>query len=146
MIQILPYMMYLKTLVKILLPVMDLNISNKTQNTSKNTHNSDFLKNREIWFSSDISRSSAPYAPFSPLPTLILYNFRSRQPQLTTTPPLLGTTPSKTHINQYPRHSAPHPKLHRGGVRCHHALRGPGGSERGGRHLGVDVCVLPYRS
>ena len=43
--------------------------------------NSDFPKNRENWFSRDISRSSTPYAPFSPLRTLLLYNSRLKQPQ-----------------------------------------------------------------
>ena len=68
--------MYFISLVKILLPVMDLNMVYKTQITSKNIWNSDFRKNREIWFSCYISRSSAPYAPFSPLRTVILYIFR----------------------------------------------------------------------
>ena len=47
MIQILPHIMYLKTLVKILLPVMALNMDYKTHKTSKNTRNSDFPKNRK---------------------------------------------------------------------------------------------------
>ena len=47
MIHILPHMMYLTSLVKILLPVMDLNMSYKTKIASKNTRNSDFPKNRE---------------------------------------------------------------------------------------------------
>ena len=51
MARILPYMMYLTFLVKILLPVMDLNIFYKTYKTSKNTRNSDLPKNRKIWFS-----------------------------------------------------------------------------------------------
>ena len=42
----------------------------KTHKTSKYTRNSYFPKNREIRFSRDISRSSAPYAPFFPLLTL----------------------------------------------------------------------------
>ena len=89
MIHILPYMMYLNLLVKISLQVMDLNIAFKIHLTSKNTRNSDFRKTREIWFSSDISRSRAPYAPFFPLRTLILYDYRPQQPQ-----PLL---PRATH-------------------------------------------------
>ena len=40
-------MMYLRLIVKILLPVMSLNMANKTQKTSMNTRNSDFRKNRE---------------------------------------------------------------------------------------------------
>ena len=47
MFHILPYMMYLKSLVKILLPVMDLNMANKIYKTSKYTGNSDFRKTRE---------------------------------------------------------------------------------------------------
>ena len=48
MFRILPYMIYLKSLVKILLPVTDLNIAYKTQKTSKYTRNSDFSKKPEI--------------------------------------------------------------------------------------------------
>ena len=48
MIHISPYMMYLTFVVKILLPVIDLNMANKTHKTSKNTRNSDFPKNLEI--------------------------------------------------------------------------------------------------
>ena len=47
MFHILPYMMYFKCLVKILLPVMDLNMVYKTKITLKNTRNIDFTKNRE---------------------------------------------------------------------------------------------------
>ena len=81
MFHILPYIMYLTLLVKMLLPVMDLNIAYKIQKTSKNTCNSDFRKTRENWFSSNISRSRAPYAPFFPLLTFLLYNYRPQQPQ-----------------------------------------------------------------
>ena len=45
---ILPYMTYLTSFVKILLPVMDLNTAYKAHKTSKYIRNSDFLKNREI--------------------------------------------------------------------------------------------------
>ena len=69
MFHILPYMMYLRSIVKILLRVMDLNMAYKTKIALKNTRNSDFLKNREIRFSCYISRSSAPYAPFFALLT-----------------------------------------------------------------------------
>ena len=44
MIHILPYIIYLRLLVKILLPVTDLNMVYKTHKTSKNTRNSDFRK------------------------------------------------------------------------------------------------------
>ena len=44
MFHILPYMMYLKSKVKILLPVIDLNMTNKTHKTSKYTRNSDYRK------------------------------------------------------------------------------------------------------
>ena len=94
MTHILPYMIYLKSLVKILLPVIDLHMLYKTHKTSKYTRNSDFRKNREILFSRDISRSSAPYAPLFPLLTLLLYNYRSQQPQL----PL----PRATHCSATP--------------------------------------------
>ena len=76
MIQNLPYIMYLKTLVKILLRVMDLNISNKTQNTSKNTRNSYFLKNREInQFAFNIHISNAIRPILSSLRVLIYKTF-----------------------------------------------------------------------
>lgn len=42
--QVKTLMMFLKLLVKILLPVMDLNITNKLCETSKNIQNSDFRK------------------------------------------------------------------------------------------------------
>ena len=47
MVYILPYIMYLRSLVKILLPVMDLNMAYKTKIALKNTRNSDFRKTRE---------------------------------------------------------------------------------------------------
>ena len=58
--------MCLKLLVKILLQVMDLNMTNKTLKTSKYTRNSDFRKTTEIRFA-EISRhtpSSLPYILF----------------------------------------------------------------------------------
>ena len=72
-----------------------------------------------------ISRSSAPYAPFFPILTLLLYNYRSQQPQ----PPLpraihkpdhldkLRTTPPRTFMSSLPPaleflvSTFPHPKL-----------------------------------
>ena len=75
MIHILPYMMYLTFLVKILLPVMDLNMAYKTHKTSKYTRNSDFLKNARNLISRDISHSSASYGPFFPLRTLYYTTF-----------------------------------------------------------------------
>ena len=113
-VHILTYMMYFTSLVKILLPVMDLNMAYKTQITFQNTRNSDLPKNRDIWFSRDTSRSSAPYAPFFPLHTLILYNYRPQEPQppspalhtnqttavwtptTPTTPPICGAIYSKS--------------------------------------------------
>ena len=86
--------MYFKCLVKILLPVMDLNMTNKTLKTLQNTCNSDFRKTREIRFLRDISHSSAPYVLFSPLRTLLLYKY---QPQPLTSPPRLHTKINTTH-------------------------------------------------
>ena len=80
----LPYMMYFRPLVKILLKVMDLNMAYKIHKTSKYTRNSDFSKIARNPGSVHISRSSAPYAPFFPLLTLLLYNYRLQQLQ----PPL----------------------------------------------------------
>ena len=96
MFQILPYKMSLRLLLKILLPVMDLNMANKSCKAIMNTRNSDFGKSRfsvktKSGFQCYISRSSAPYAPLFPLLTLILYNYRPQQPQ----PPL----PRATHIS-----------------------------------------------
>ena len=96
MFHILPYMMYLKSLVKILLRVMDLNMSYKTHKTSKYTRNSDLPKNREIRFSCYISRSSVPYAPF--FPPCLLYRLlstvhESQDPQNPAKP---GSTPLKS--------------------------------------------------
>ena len=48
MFHILPYMIYLKPLVKILLQIIDLNMAYKIQIISKNTRNNDFRKTREI--------------------------------------------------------------------------------------------------
>ena len=94
MIHILPYMMYLRLLVKILLQVMDLNMAFKTQKTSKNTRNSDFRKTHEIWFSRDISRSSAPNAPFFPL--RILYYTTTDYSNLNLPSPALHTVHPST--------------------------------------------------
>ena len=65
---ILPYMMYLTSLVKILLPVTDLNINYKMSKTSKNTRNSDFRKTREIHFCviyPVLARHTPPSSPYS---------------------------------------------------------------------------------
>ena len=94
---ILPYMIYLRSIVKILLPIMDLNIAYKTHKTSKNTRNSDFRKTREIRFWCYISRSSAPYAFFFPLSTPFIYSFRPEQPQ--------SPSPRATHISPARRKS-----------------------------------------
>ena len=64
-------MMCLKLLVKILLQVMDLNMTNKTLKTSKRLRNSDFRKTREIRFCV-ISPLLARHTPPS-LPFLLLY-------------------------------------------------------------------------
>ena len=67
MFHILPYMMYLKSLVKILLRVMDLNMSYKTHKTSKYTRNSDLPKNREIRIcaiSPVLGRHTPPSSPY----------------------------------------------------------------------------------
>ena len=64
--------MYLRLLVKILLPVMGLNMLYKTHKTSKNTCNSDFPKNREIWFFPAISHVLARHTPPS-FPYLLFY-------------------------------------------------------------------------
>ena len=96
MFHILTYMMYLRPLVKILLPDMDLNMIYKIYRTSKYIRNRDFPKNREIRFSCYISRSSTPYALFFLLSNLLLYNFRLNQPQ----PPLPHA--SHSHHNRQP--------------------------------------------
>ena len=67
MSDVLPHMMYLKSLVKILLPVMDLNMTYKNHKTSKYTRNSDFQKTREIWFSfisPVLERHTPPSSPY----------------------------------------------------------------------------------
>ena len=65
-------MMFLKLLVKILLSVMVLNMTNKTCKTSKYTRNSDFRKNREIRFWV-ISPVLARHTPLSSLHLLFYY-------------------------------------------------------------------------
>lgn len=57
-------MMYLTSLVKILLPVIDLNIANKIHKTSKNTRNSDFRKTLEILISPVLARHTPPSSPY----------------------------------------------------------------------------------
>ena len=67
MFHILPYMVYLTSLVKILQLVMDLNMLYKTHKTSKNTRNSDFSKKREIGFpaiSPVLARHTPPSSPY----------------------------------------------------------------------------------
>ena len=59
---------------------MDLNISNKTQITSKNTRNIDFLKNREIWFR-PISLVLTRHTPSSLLYLLSFYKTFDRNNQ-----------------------------------------------------------------
>ena len=74
---------------KILLPVMYLNMAYKTKITLENTRNSDFPKNREIRFSSDISPSSAPYTPFFLSSPYLLYKM--------TLPPLTKVASALNH-------------------------------------------------
>ena len=91
MIQILPHIMYLKTLVKILLQIMFLNMKYKTQRISQNTRNSDFLKNREIrQFAFDISSSSAIR------PILFTFEYSSLKTFTTT-----ATDPSSSTENRH---------------------------------------------
>ena len=85
MIQILPYMIYFTFLVKILLPVMDLNISNKTQNASKNTRNSDF---RKFTGFRSISHALACFTP----PSLTLRPLLQYIPRPQSLPCLLSAT------------------------------------------------------
>ena len=66
MSHIMPYMVYLKSLLKILLQVMDLNISYKTHKTTINTRNVTSEKRA-------ISRSSASFAPFLGLVFTIIH-------------------------------------------------------------------------
>ena len=90
MFHILPCMMYLKSLVKILLPIMDLNMVYKTKTALKNTLNSDFRKTREIWFSRDTPVLARHTPPSSLYLLSILYNYRPHN-NLPPLPSLLQT-------------------------------------------------------
>ena len=89
MFRILPYMAYFKSLVKILLPVMDLNMDYKTKIASINTCNSDFRKTREIWFSRDIH--TPPSSPY-----VLLYYTTIDHNNLSLPSPALHTVQSKS--------------------------------------------------